>query len=66
MFFCAAECREYGQLIYEKILVNNPVLNEPPIEKVVSKCNHEVVQLIVGKQISHPEFNPFLRKLNLF
>ena len=44
-----AECREYGELIYEKQLVPNPVIGEPPVEKVISKCNHDVVQLIVGK-----------------
>ena len=44
-----AECREYGKLIYEKEVLRNPVINEPPVEKIISKCNHEVVQLIVGK-----------------
>lgn len=52
-YFCVIECREYGELIYEKQTVRNPIINEPPIEKVISKCNHEVVQLIVGKQKIH-------------
>ncbi|KAL7041465.1 hypothetical protein ACKWTF_000792 [Chironomus riparius] len=42
------KCREYGKLIYEKQTLSNPVIGEPPIEKILSKCNHEVVKLIVG------------------
>jgi hypothetical protein len=44
-----AECKEYAQFVYEKQTVHSPVIGEPNIEKLVSKCKHEVVPLIVGK-----------------
>ncbi|KAG5675566.1 hypothetical protein PVAND_005460 [Polypedilum vanderplanki] len=42
------KCKEYGQLVYEKKIVNSSIIGEPSVVKMISKCNHESVPLIVG------------------
>lgn len=54
------ECKEYGKYIYETIVVQNPILGEPPITKRVDICAHKVVELIVGGETAREREFPHM------
>lgn len=45
--FFISECREYGENIFENIVITDPT-DGSKVSKRIDRCGHKVVPLIVG------------------
>ncbi|KAG5669187.1 hypothetical protein PVAND_017081 [Polypedilum vanderplanki] len=45
-------CREYAKVLLHKVTVKSLILGEPPVEKLISRCKHESVGLIIGGAVA--------------